>query len=82
MHHFVEQHKFDMQQQEPSFQTHTQQQEMLVIQEKHHKEMEEQRKYNEELLETQKKHMQTQEKEKFDARWKQYEEVIIGQQQC
>ena len=25
--------------------------------------------------------MRTQEKEQFDARWKQYEEVIIGQQQ-
>ena len=54
---------------------------MLVIQWQHHKEMEEQRNYYETMLETQKKHMQIQAKEQFDARWKQYEEVIIGQQQ-
>ena len=57
MHHLEEQHRFDMQQQEPGFQAHTQQQEMLVIQEQHHREVEEQRKYYEDLLETQKKNM-------------------------
>ena len=78
MHFLEEQHG---QQQEPGFQAHTQQQEMLFLQEQHCKEIEEQRKYFEELLETQKKHMRTQAKEQFDARWKQYEEVIIRQQQ-
>ena len=63
-------HPTHMQQQEPNFQVHDQQQEVLVSQEQRHQELEEQRKYYEELLETQKKHMQIEAKKQFDARWK------------
>ena len=80
-HYFKEKYRFVMQQQELGFQTHNQQQDMLPIQEQHHKEMEEQRKYYEWLLETQKWHMRMQEKEKFDAKWKKYEEDMLGHQQ-